>query len=355
MAASSRSSQFGKVHKVLKKLYKPVAPDLDRLVFEHLLFAGCLENAHYEAAEEAFAALVHNFFDWNEVRVSTVRELSEVIAGLPEPPAAANRLRRVLQAVFESTYSFDLEELRKLNLGPATERLRKIDGTTNFSIAYVVQSALGGHAIPVDFGVLRALYIVDLVTQEDVKQGVVPGMERAMAKSKGIEFGSLLHQLGADVTANPYMPALRETLLQINPDAGERLPKRRTKKQAEAAARRKRRRVARKQAARREARAEAEAEAAAIEKAKTRGGKKKGPAGKPARSRKKAAEAEAATPGKKNASPEEKAAPTVKKTPAAGKKESTRKKKTAAPKADPLDDTREKGSPASGLSKRKPR
>jgi len=336
MAASTRSSQFAKVHKVLKKIYKPVASDPNRLVFEHLLFAGCLENAHYEAAEEAFAALVHNFFDWNEVRVSTVRELSEVIAGLPDPPAAANRLRRVLQAVFESTYSFDLEELRKLNLGPATERLRKIDGTSNFSIAYVIQSALGGHAIPVDFGVLRALYIVDLITQENVKEGVVPGMERAVAKSKGIEFGSLLHQLGADVTVNPYTPALRQTLLQINPDAGERLPKRRTKKQAEAAARRKRRRVARKQAARRAARAEAEAEAAAIKKPKTRGGKKKGPAGKPTQSGKKAA-------------------PADKKRPAAGKKESSRKKETSAPKTEALDDTRENGSPASGLSKRKPR
>ena len=34
----------------------------------------------------------------------------------------------------------------------------------------------------------------------------MPGLERAIAKSKGVEFGSLLHQFGADFSANPYSP-----------------------------------------------------------------------------------------------------------------------------------------------------
>ena len=157
MASPSRTTQFAKVHKVLKRHFKPVIPEANRPVLEHLLFACCAENAHYDAAEEAFAALVHNFFDFNEVRVSSVRELSEVMSGLPEPPEAAHRVKRVLQSVFESTYSFDLEGLRKLNLGPASESLNKYEGTTAFSVAYVVQATLGGHALPVDLGALRAL------------------------------------------------------------------------------------------------------------------------------------------------------------------------------------------------------
>ncbi len=75
MAAPSRTAQFTKLHKILKKRFTPVAPDPNRSVLEHLLFASCLENAHPGAAEEAFAALVHTFFDWNEIRVSSVREL----------------------------------------------------------------------------------------------------------------------------------------------------------------------------------------------------------------------------------------------------------------------------------------
>jgi len=230
MASVSRTAQFAQVSKILKRHYKPVPPDPERPVLEHLLFACCLENAHYQVAEEVFAALVHTFFDWNEMRVTSIAELSEIMAALPDPRAAANRFKRVLHSVFEATYCFDLEDQRKKNLGPTIKWLQKLDGTTNFTVSYVVQAALGGHAIPVDAGVLGALHVVELVTDEDVAACVVPGLERAISKAKGIEFGSMLHQLGADFTANPYAPAVRKILLQINPDAKDRLPKRRARK-----------------------------------------------------------------------------------------------------------------------------
>ena len=86
---------------------------------------------------------------------------------------------------------------------------------------YVVQAALGGHAIPIDAGTMAALRVLDLVTEKDVAAGVVPGLERAVAKSKGVEFGSLLHELGADYSANPYSSAIRDILLQIDPDCAE--------------------------------------------------------------------------------------------------------------------------------------
>ena len=132
MTAVSRTAQFAKVHKVLKKYYKPRAANAGRTVIEHLLFACCLEDAHHDAAEEAFAALVHTFFDWNEVRVTSISELSEVMACLPDPRAAANRIKRVLHAVFEATFNFDLEDRRKKNLGPTVKWLEKLDGTTPF-------------------------------------------------------------------------------------------------------------------------------------------------------------------------------------------------------------------------------
>lgn len=230
MSAPNRSAQITKLHKVLKKYYTPAAPDPKRPVLEQLLFGCLLENASQPVAEEAYAALVHGFFDWNEIRVTSIRELAEAMPGLPDPMGAANRVKRVLQNVFEASYAFDLEELRKQNLGPAVERLKKIDGVGEFAVAYVVQSALGGHSIPLDSGTLGALYCVDLVSEENAKEGVVPGLERAVPKAKGSEFASLLHQLGADFLAAPHSPQLREILVQIDPIAEERLPKRRPKK-----------------------------------------------------------------------------------------------------------------------------
>jgi endonuclease-3 len=296
---------------------------------EHLLFACCLEDAHYEAADEAFAALVHTFFDWNEIRVTTITELSEVVSSLGDPRSAANRLKRVLQSVFETTYTFDLEDWRKKNLGPTVKWLRKLDGTTNFSIAYIVQSALGGHAIPVDSGVLRALRLVELISDEDVKAGVVPGLERAVSKAKGIEFGSLLHQLGADLTTNPYSPSVRKTLLQINPEVEERLPQRRARK------------ASRKQKAGPADDAKAES-AAAEKKATVARGKPKGAGAK-----------------KKSPSKEKPSGPTAKKPAATRKKSPSTKKRTAAAQtsdqADLKKEKKKEKPAAQGLSKRKPR
>ena len=196
-------------------------------MLEHLLFACVLEDARYEPAEEAFAALKHTFYDWNEVRVTSISELSEVMAVLPDPRAAANRIKRVLHSIFEELYCFDLEDKRKKNLGPTVKWLEKMDGTSKFVVAYVVQAALGGHSIPVDAGTLAALRVLDLVTEKEAAAGEVPGMERAVSKSKGVEFGSLMHQLGADYLANPFSPQVREILLAIDPEASKRFPQRR--------------------------------------------------------------------------------------------------------------------------------
>ncbi len=236
MAPESRTNQFVHLHEVLKKHYKPVAPDPQRSVVEHLLFACALEDAHYEPAEESFAGLVHTFFDWNEVRVTSIAELAEVMTSLPNPRRAAHRVKRVLHSVFEENFSFDLEGLRKQNLGPTIQWLEKLEGTDRFIVAYVVQAALGGHAIAIDSGTMRALQVTDLASEEDVAAGVVAGLERAVPKAKGVEFGSRLHQLGADFSANPYSPKMRGILLEINPECGSRLPKRRDGRRARTAA-----------------------------------------------------------------------------------------------------------------------
>jgi endonuclease-3 len=300
-------------------------------VLGHLLFACCLENGHYEKAEEAFAALVHTFFDWNEMRVTTVKELSEVISCLPDPPAAAHRVKRVLQHVFETTYSFDLEELRKKNLGQAVDRLKKANGASPFAVNYVIQSALGGHAVPIDSGAMEILRILDLVTDKDVEAGVVPGLERAVAKNKGVEFGGLLHQMAAEFTANPYVPNIQKILLSINPDATERLPKRRPKTKPE-----------------QPAAAPKAAEPAAIgkaedEKARARRKKKPGEA-------ETAADAPAPTPAAASAG----APPVPVEAKALPKKKPMPAKKPPEPEAEDIEHVGRKSAMA-GLSKRKPR
>jgi endonuclease-3 len=271
--------------------------------------------------------MVHTFFDWNEVRVTSISELSEVLARLPDPRAAANRIKRVLHAVFESTFNFDLEDKLKKNLGPTVAWLEKLDGTTRFTVAYVVQAALGGHSIPIDTGAMAVLRVLDGVTDKDVAAGVVPGLERAIAKPKGVEFSALLHELGADFSANAYSPALRAILVQIDPDAEKRIPKRRVERPAAP-------------------KASSAAEKSTHEKSAKKAGDEKR---RPAESREKAAPEKAANK-KKVAAPEATLPEKAKKksaAPAASAEGKVDKSHQAA--------SSKKKSASEGLSKRKPR
>ncbi len=235
MATPNRSALLTKAHKVLKKCYKPVAPDAHRTVLEHILYGCCLEDTSYEQADRAMASVADTFSDWNEIRVCTVKELAEAMPKHPQAMAAAARLRTVLQSVFDDKFAFDLELLRKEPLGKATKKLQDFKGMTSFVVAYVVQSALGGHSIPIDKATLNVLVVLGILSPAEAAKGQVPGAERAIPKNKGVEFGSLLHQLASDYAANPNSTTVQKVLLQINDEAKERFPKR-GKSKAEGAA-----------------------------------------------------------------------------------------------------------------------
>ena len=76
MSAKDRASLILKLYKVCKKHYDFIQPPSDRKVLEHMLYACCLEDSTFEAADEALACLQQNYFDWNEIRVTTASELA---------------------------------------------------------------------------------------------------------------------------------------------------------------------------------------------------------------------------------------------------------------------------------------
>jgi endonuclease-3 len=230
MSTPNRAGLLKKTFRVLKKHYKSVIPIGDRSTLEHLLYACCLENTQAEATDEAYAKLQESYFDWNEIRVTSVGELAEVLSALTDPADAATRLKQVLQMVFETYYSFDLEHLKKQNLGKAVKELQKYTGTTNFSVDYVSQNSLGGHSIATNAGAVHTMVVLGIVTESEASKRRLPGLERAISKARGIEFTSLLHQLGTDFRATPFSSRVRGILLEIDPHAKERFPKRKSRK-----------------------------------------------------------------------------------------------------------------------------
>jgi len=207
MSSGNRTVKYENLLKSLRKHYKPLADPPERTVLEHLLYACCLEDARVEQADEGFAKLQQTYFDWNEVRVTTVVELAEALKPLPFPMQAASRIKQCLQSIFETRYQYDIDDMKKANLGKASAELEAWKGMSPFVISYVSQHALGGHSIPASHLICEAMWQCDVLTIAEIPKKALPGVERAIPKNKGVEFAGLVHQFASDLYHHPRSAA----------------------------------------------------------------------------------------------------------------------------------------------------
>ena len=229
MSAANRAALIKKIHRTLKAAYpKFQLPIKDRPLAEHILYACCLENSTSDQASEAFGKLQTLYIEWNEIRVSSTKELAEVMDCLTDPAAAAHRIRRTLHNLYESFYDYDIDFLTKENLGKAQKTIKSFQGKAkkmlDFVVDYVTQNGLGGHCIPLNLAAYEILLILDIISKNERRFKKVPGLERAISKNKGAEFGVLMHAFSVDFAENPYDPKLHDLLLKINPKCKDNLP-----------------------------------------------------------------------------------------------------------------------------------
>jgi len=137
--ATNKQRVLTHLFSALKKRYEPAEPEA-RPVLEQLLYAVLREGSTREQAERAYRALQDRFFDWNEIRVSSPREIEEVFDELPEAETRAQRLVSLLQEVFETTFSFDLEGLHKKGFKQAAKQLARYQAANDFAVAWVSSS-----------------------------------------------------------------------------------------------------------------------------------------------------------------------------------------------------------------------
>jgi len=128
----------------------PLALPENFTVLDHLLFGIVQEGASPSLALEAYKNLANGFFNFNEMRVAHRDEFIAMLEGVPNAADKAQRMLDVLKFVFETTYSFDLESMKKKPVKQAQKQLSKVAGATRFAVAATVQRALGGTAPAID-------------------------------------------------------------------------------------------------------------------------------------------------------------------------------------------------------------
>ena len=170
-----------------------------RPVLEQFLYAICREGVTREQADRAYKSLQEKFFDWNEIRVSSTRELVEALDDLPEAEIRAQRLIDFLQEVFETTFSFDLESLQKKGLKQAAKQLARYQAANDYAVAQVTQTSLGGHAVPLDPPSMRILRRLGLLEADNGDmEALRASIEHQIPKSRSWLFNDLVSALADD-------------------------------------------------------------------------------------------------------------------------------------------------------------
>jgi endonuclease-3 len=179
-------------------------------VLEQFAYAICREGATKQQADKAYQSLKDRFYDWNEIRVSSAREVEEVLDPLAQSNLRAERLISFLQEVFETTFSFDLEALRKKGLKQAAKHLSRFQAANDYVVAWVTQKSLGGHAIPLDKEGLRLCQRLHLI-DEDISdpETARTGLEHQVPKARGAGFIDSLSDIAGDYCweEDPKCPA----------------------------------------------------------------------------------------------------------------------------------------------------
>ncbi len=206
---TNKQRLLSQIFSALKKGGEPAAAE-PLPVLEQFLYGLCREGATAAQADRAFRNLREHFYDWNEVRVSSVRELEEALEDLPDTEVRAQRVIAFLQEVFETTFSFDLESLHKKGLKQAAKQLARYQAANDYVVSWVVQQSLGGHAVPLDAPTLRAVRRLGLIDEnQDDPEAVRGSLEHLVPKARGRQFGELLGDLADEfcLEHEPNCPA----------------------------------------------------------------------------------------------------------------------------------------------------
>jgi endonuclease III-like uncharacterized protein len=196
--AADKSQVCRKLVQALQKLYGKSVPAIEQPVLETMLFAVCLEDNRWEQAELSLKDLMSSYFDLNEIRVSSISELSAALAPLKDAEWKGLRIRAILRFVFESGYTFEFEKLRRQTQEQAVKSLKKIRELSPFVRDFILQEILGSHIVCLDGSMFKAARWLGLVPLAMDQVEAAEFLKGGLRKSEVAEFCHLLRCLATD-------------------------------------------------------------------------------------------------------------------------------------------------------------
>lgn len=189
------ATRLQKLYRGLKRAHPKVEVVTHDDPLDALIYGIIGEYTSDAATVRAMKGFQSVFVDWNDLRVSRVEEIIEV---LQEDNAAARKaataLVTALRAVFDEYHTLSLQPLKKIGKRPAKQAIEDLDGVGHFVVSYCMLTALQGHAIPLTETMATYLKENEIVDPDADASDIEGFLTRQVAAKNAYEFYSLLRR-----------------------------------------------------------------------------------------------------------------------------------------------------------------
>jgi endonuclease III len=189
------AQRLQKLFRALKRVHSKVEPVAFDDPVDALIQGVVSERSSVSAAEAAVKGMRRTFIDWNDLRVSRVEEIVEVLGrDTPTGRDTASMLTAALRAVFDGHHTVSLQSLKKLGKRPARQAMEKLGGLSRFVVNYCMLTSLQAHAIPLTGPMLTYLRQQQIVDPEAGEEEVEGFLTRQVPARRAYEFYALLRR-----------------------------------------------------------------------------------------------------------------------------------------------------------------
>jgi endonuclease III len=188
--------------KKIQRLYKSLTrkyPKVQTVIYDEpvdaIIYAVISSRLDEKTTESAIKSFPDYFIDLNDLRVSRVEEIVEMLGeDTIVTRSIAMNITTVLLSIFNLYHKVSLEALKKMGKRPARQVLEKLEGTSRFVVDYCMLTALQGHAIPLTDFMIEYLKSKELVHPDADEQEIGGFLAKQISAKKGYEFYALLRR-----------------------------------------------------------------------------------------------------------------------------------------------------------------
>jgi endonuclease III len=201
--SKEHAQRLQRLYRELKRTYPQVARTTYEDPVEALICGIISERMSEAAAQKALREITRAFVDWNDLRVSRVEEVAEVLGrDAVASRATALALTAALRGIFDEHHKISLVTLKKLGKRPARQDLEKIEGVSRFVSNYCLLTALEAHAIPLTEQMTEYLKCNGIIEESADAEDLEGFLTRCVAAKDAYEFYVLLRRASESPKGN---------------------------------------------------------------------------------------------------------------------------------------------------------